>query len=212
MLTSLLAATLCSSPSLGDLDGPSAMRAQRTLAAAAANPAVVAPAADPSGFSVSPPMVTVEGQGRSATLLTFQESRLREIDAELQTLAAAPVGFKVLTGIGLVIAGLPLTYASVVAVVLTGAVIAEFGVLGVVISPFVFSFGLVYSVPLWGWAIAAAGLAIVGVSHFAASAAIEANAPARAALVAERNALLDAMKGPSSALPAITPVTTIASF
>ena len=137
---------------------------------------------------------------------------MREIDAELKTLASAPIGFKVLTGFGLVIAGLPLTYAGVMAVVLTGAVIAELGVIGVILSPFVFSFGLFSSVPLWGWAIAAAGLAIVGFSHLGATAAIEANAPARKALVAERSALLDAMKGPSSALPAITPLTTISSF
>ena len=210
MLTSLLAVTLCLSPSFGDLDGPSSMRAERTLAAPASTPVAVSPTADSSGFSASP-MVTAEG--RAATLLSLdQSSRLREIDAELKTLAATPVGYKVLSAIGLLVVAVPLTYSTVMAFVLTGAVIAELGVIGVIISPLIFTFGLMYSVPLWGWAIAAGGLAIVGLSHLGATAAIKANAPAREALVAERSALLDAMKGPSSALPAIVPLTDIASF
>jgi hypothetical protein len=155
----------------------------------------------------------VTAEGRAATLLALdQASRLREIDAELKTLAVAPVGFKVLSGIGLVMAGLPLTYAGVMAVVLTGAVIADLGIIGVIFSPFIFSFGLLVSVPLWGWAIAAGGLAIIGLSHLGASEAVKANAPAREALVAERSTLLDAMKGPSSAIPAMVPLTNIASF
>jgi hypothetical protein len=210
MLTSLLAVTLCLSPSFGDLDGPSSMRAERAMAAPAAKPVAVPLAADSSGFSASP-MVTAEG--RAATLVTLdQASRLREIDAELKTLAVPPVGFKVLSGIGLVMTGVPLTYASVMAVVFTGAVIADLGVIGVIISPFVFSAGLLVSMPLWGWAIAAGGLVIVGLSHLGASEAVKANAPARDALVAERTTLLDAMKGPSSAIPAIVPLTNIASF
>lgn len=210
MLTSLLAATLCISPSFGDLDAPSSLRIERAMAAPVARPVAVSLAADSSGFSASP-MVTAEG--RTATLLTLdQSSRLREIDAELKTLAATPVGFKVLSAIGLLIVAAPLTYSTVMAFVLTGVVIAELGVLGVIISPLIFTFGLMYSVPLWGWAIAAGGLAIVGLSHVGATAAIKANAPAREALVAERTALLDAMKGPSSANPAIVPLTDIASF
>lgn len=210
MLTSLLAVALCLSPSFGDLDGPSSMRAERTMAAPAATPAAVSPAADSSGFSASP-MVTAEG--RAATLLTLdQASRLREIDAELKTLAATPVGYKVLSAIGLLVVAVPLTYSTVMAFVLTGAVIAELGVIGVIISPLIFTFGLMYSVPLWGWAIAGVGLAVVGLSHLGATAAIKANASAREALVAERSTLLDAMKGPSSAIPAIVPLTNIASF
>ncbi len=186
------------------------MRAERAMAAPAAKPVAVPLAADSSGFSASP-MVTAEG--RAATLVTLdQASRLREIDAELKTLAVPPVGFKVLSGIGLVMTGVPLTYASVMAVVFTGAVIADLGVIGVIISPFVFSAGLLVSMPLWGWAIAAGGLVIVGLSHLGASEAVKANAPARDALVAERTTLLDAMKGPSSAIPAIVPLTNIASF
>lgn len=212
MLTSLVAITLCLSPSFGDLDGPSSIHRERRLSVEASTPSAAAatPAADSSGFSASP-LLTAEG--RAATLLTLeQSSRLREIDAELKTLAEAPVGFKVLSVVGLLIVAAPLTYAGVMAVVLTSVVIAELGVLGVVLSPFVFTFGLMYSVPLWGWAVALGGLALVGLSHVGATAAIAANAPAREALMAERTALVDAMNGPSSSLRAIVPLTTISSF
>lgn len=210
MLTSLLATTLCLSPSFGDLDGPSSMRAERAMAAPAATPVAASLAADSSGFSESP-MVTAEG--RAATLLTLeQSSRLREIDAELKTLAATPVGYKVLSAIGLLVVAVPLTYSTVMAFVWSAAVIAEFGIIGVIISPFIFAAGLMYSVPLWGWAIAGVGLAVVGLSHLGATAAIKANTAEREALMAERTTLLDAMKGPSSAIPAIVPLTNIASF
>ena len=210
MLTSLLAATLCISPSFGDLDGPSAMRFERSATAPQAQPVAVSLAADSTGLSPSPLLTT---EGRVATLLTLEQgARLREIDSELKTLAATPVGFKVLSAVGLLIIAAPVTYASVMAVVLAGVVIAELGVLGVIISPLAFAFGLVYSVPVWGWAIAGVGLAIVGLSHLGATATIQANAQARDAVLAERNALLDAMNGPSSTLPGVIPLTNIASF
>lgn len=210
MLTSLLAATLCISPSFGDLDGPSSMRRERVATALAAQSLTVSTAADSTGLSPTP-LLTAEG--RAATLLTLeQESRLREIDSELKSLAATPVGFKVLSAVGLLIIAAPVTYASVMAVLLTGAVIAEFGVLGVIISPLAFAFGLAYSVPVWGWALAGVGLAIVGLSHLGATATIQANAQARDALKAERSALVEAMNGPSSGLPGVTPLTNLASF
>jgi len=197
MLTSLIALTLAFSPA--DLDGSP----HRAIGFTAPADRVTAAAARPESDFGPAPMVTAEG--RAARLLTDEQlSRVRAIDAQLESSSTLP--WRVLGGLGGVVASAPFAFAAGVAVFVV-AELASYAAVTLLLSfytlPGFFLTGLTL-VPVWGWVAAAMGLGVAMVAGLTTSR-IEAQ---RAALVAERHALIESTRQPPLDATTLVPIGT----